>query len=438
LNFEYKKIASDDNNKTISFIATACNKTKEAEPVEIHFLSIFSPDEPRLQVYLDAAANFHKLNPLINIKFDGYNMKEDANGNIIIGAQDTKNQLESSAPPDIVSLSTGALPDFGSKSLLLDLKLLNVSPDINSNLLEAATENGQLLVLPYAMNPQVVIYNKDIFDKAHLPYPQGTWTWEQFKTISQKLDSTNGSALPYDISTLSLLMASTGKGFFSHDGETSVGYLDSPEAVRSIQWMNHLYRDEGKSTTMDFGTLYNNFSNFQIGMVIFPYSQFQVFLNVMGDRGDRIGVAPLPYFEGGKPTNSAFLEGYGISKKSKHPQEAWEFIKYLALTNQEVTSKLTDRYLSTSKAIAEATGQSTDPNKSVAIGELDHVVKPSGTANPFFFSALFGKLAAQFQSLLTTDDKDIQAKLHEIALQLDLEMNRLKTAADQQTESSAP
>ena len=39
------------------------------------------------------------------------------------------------------------------------------------------------------------------------------------------------------------------------------------------------------------------------------------------------GVAPIPYAEGRQPT--LYVDPWNISEKSKHPDEAWEFVKFL-------------------------------------------------------------------------------------------------------------
>ncbi|QGQ99321.1 extracellular solute-binding protein [Paenibacillus psychroresistens] len=184
---------------------SACNKTKElSEPIEIHFQSTstksMSSGGPMGDPINDAIANYHKLNPLITIILDYLPeslMKQiDVNGepmtSIMFTFEDMVKLLESNAPPDIISISPGDLPLAESKDLLYNLLQISGAKkmDINKQILDLATINGKLLTLPYAANPNAIFFNKNIFDEAHIPYPQGDWTWEEFRDVSKKLGAT--------------------------------------------------------------------------------------------------------------------------------------------------------------------------------------------------------------------------------------------------------
>lgn len=91
------------------------------------------------------------------------------------------------------------------------------------------------------------------------------------------------------------------------------------------------------------------------------------------------------------------------------------------------------RALTTSKSIAEATGQSTDPAKGIYMDEMNYAVKSSFDINPLFDEAVSNSYSQSndlFSELLTTADKDIPSKLHKLALAMDQEMKRLKQAKD--------
>jgi multiple sugar transport system substrate-binding protein len=305
--------------------------------------------------------------------------------------------------------------------------------DINKRILDTAMVNDKLLILPYSANPLVVLYNKDFFDKAHIPYPQGDWTWEQFRDISKKLKPAPGSAIPYLPMILEMLMASTGKSTLSPNADTSVGYLDSPEAIRSIQWLNHYYQDdELKTAPMSFMDAGIQFNNFQTGMALGTIESYTFYKQNLGEK---IGVASLPHFESGTRANPISFSGFGISKNSKHPDEAWAYIQYLTLTNHENAAQFSNFNLTTSKSMSEAVHQDTDPIKSVFVDEMNYAVKPTGFKSPLMYNE---DLNTQFQELLKTDDKDIPAKLQDLALKVDQEIKRIENAKAEQTESASP
>jgi multiple sugar transport system substrate-binding protein len=352
--------------------------------------------------------------------------------NNVYSIDDFNKLLESDRSPDIVATST--LLALEAKGLLLDLKQLQQSSgseeiDINQEILDSAMSDGKLLILPYSASPIAVLYDKNLFDAAHIPYPQNDWTWEKFREISMKL-KLKSTPIFYSPLSLDLLMAGTERGLLSPNGDTSIGYMDSPEAIRAIKWLNG-YLHELKASTI----------NYEANCIGMCFSFFgEQFSRYQARSTNNLGIAPLPHFENGKRGNRIFFQGFVISRKSKHPEAAWKFINYLTLSKNSDSFKIADSILTTSKSIAEAVGQSTDPTKSIYMDEMNYTVKSSFDINTIFNQAWLENqynLYNKFNELLTTDDKDIPAKLHDFALELDREMKRLKQVEDQQTKSSS-
>jgi multiple sugar transport system substrate-binding protein len=280
-----------------------------------------------------------------------------------------------------------------------------------------------------------MLYNKEIFDAAHVPYPQNDWTWEQFRVISKKFKGTSAPVIDFGPSMLELLLAGKGKGLLSPGGETAIGYLDSPEAIRIVQWRNAYYRDVLVTTYVDNGSVYGYFETNISAMLISSYGN--EFSNFQGSNQAKLGVAPMPHFAGGKRASLVYYDGFGVSLKSKHPEAAWKFIDYLTLTKNKDSVKFADHILTTSRSLAEATGQSRDPIKSIYINEMNYAVKPSLDYYHIVYH-LYPFTYDPFYDLVFTADEDIPAKLHKLALGLTQDMKRLKQAEDQQTESLSP
>ncbi|MBO9604513.1 MAG: extracellular solute-binding protein [Paenibacillaceae bacterium] len=417
--------------------ATGCSETvKEKEPVEIRFFlpSVEDSRFPLLvqqnQLYQSTVDNFHKANPHITVKLEYITLVNNK-----FTEEDMYNLLQSEDPPDIYPvLSMSLLQKAYQDKLLLDLlpvqRMYGTKEiDIDKQILDSATIDGQLLALPVSANPLFVLYHKKLFDAADIPYPQEDWTWEQFQAISKQLNG--GPLLEYSPGSLNMLMAGTGKQIVSPGGDAAVGYLDSAEAVQTLRWLNDYYREvAGKEPAKSFVDLYDSFSKLQTGMFFYSYLN-QLYID--GEIYDKnkegnIAMASLPHFAGTKRANPVDVSGYGIAKKSKHPQEAWQFLEYFALSAHENTKALADFYLSTSKSVAKASGQNTDPIKKVPVGELKYAVKPMDSS--LISHAWTPELTAGFQALLTTEDKDIPAALHALALKLDQELARLKAERD--------
>lgn len=419
---------------------TGCTETeKEPEPVEIRFLLPFAADDrfplmaQQNQLYQSTVDNFHNANPHITVKLDYMTL---TNGRMT--EDDIFKRLQSEDPPDIYPLlSLNLLHKAYQEKLLLDLlpaqRMYGTKKiDIDAQILDSATIDGQLLALPVSANPQFVLYNKKRFDDARIPYPQDDWTWEQFHAISKQLNG--GPLLGYTPDFLSMLMLGTGKNIVSPGGDATAGYLDSPEAIRAIRWLNEYYRDVAGQAPLpkSFADLYESFSKLQTGMFFSSYlSQIYIGDGIYDkNKEGNIAMAALPHFAGTKRANPVALSGYGIAKKSKHPEAAWTFLEYFVLSAHENTKSFADYYLSTSKTVAEASGQNADPIKKVPVGELTYAVKP--VDNSLLAMAWTPELTARFQALLQTDGKDIPAALHALALKLDQELARLKAEREKE------
>ena len=46
---------------------------------------------------------------------------------------------------------------------------------------------GKTYAIPYRQDSWVLFYNKDLFDKAGVAYPDGSWTWDKYVSVSEKL-----------------------------------------------------------------------------------------------------------------------------------------------------------------------------------------------------------------------------------------------------------
>src|SRR5918911_2418880 len=59
--------------------------------------------------------------------------------------------------------------------------------DFTKPSLYAYRKNGQLYAIPYDIGPIILYYNKDIFDKARMPYPAANWTLDHMKQVAKAL-----------------------------------------------------------------------------------------------------------------------------------------------------------------------------------------------------------------------------------------------------------
>lgn len=388
------------------------------EPVQIRVL-ISNPQRDSLtdrgldELYGKTAASFHESNPGITVEFEYLGEKEDL-----------LERLRRDDSPDIVQ--SPEYQPYGTVDMaelegglidLLPMQQASAEPAVDADRLEMTLQDGRMPWLPFTFQPFVVIYDKDFFDEAGIPYPREDWTWEQYREISKRLRV--GSSIAYTPETLQLLMAGLGKSMLSPDGETAVGYLDSPEAVQALRWLNG-YLHENASGPGPAAGLGWKFATRQAGMEVGIYFAYTAYVTQFKERADRIGIAPLPHFQDGKRANFAIFRGYGMSAKSKHPQEAWEVMEYLTRAHKNFF-RFGEYYLTPGSSGSKAIMLDKDPVRSVRDDEMIYAVP-----YPAFDGWRNEDLIHSFQMLIHAADEEIPDKLHELALKVDRERVRLQ------------
>jgi multiple sugar transport system substrate-binding protein len=123
-----------------------------------------------------------------------------------LGSQDYNTMLMTQltgGADDIDIVTVKDIPGYAqlvSTKALVDLTKAGDTPkDTKSygGLIEALTVNGGLYALPFRTDFWVVYYNKDLFDKAGVPYPTNDMTWKQFDDTARKLTTGFGSKKVY-------------------------------------------------------------------------------------------------------------------------------------------------------------------------------------------------------------------------------------------------
>ncbi|MCX7767180.1 MAG: extracellular solute-binding protein, partial [Candidatus Sumerlaeia bacterium] len=120
-----------------------------------------------------------------------------------------------------------------------------------------------------------------------------------------------------------------GAKFLSEDG-TRVN-LTSPACVEALEWEAKLFEKLGrkklilKRSSFGYGSQHGFLSG-QLSMIV-QKSSFVQEIQKFAPNLD-YGVAPLPIPAGGKPAVMAGPVWIGIPRGSKHPDAAWEYIKF--------------------------------------------------------------------------------------------------------------
>lgn len=147
-----------------------------ADPVTIRF-SVWDGDKA-LETIRSLVADFEKQNPDIKVKLENY---PDYN----LYHQKMLVTYAAGVAPDVVMMDPQHFQALAVRKALLPLnQFFEKTPgfDINSYykpIVDAHSYQGVCYVLPRDIAPMgIIYYNKEMFKKAGLPYPDGTWTWD--------------------------------------------------------------------------------------------------------------------------------------------------------------------------------------------------------------------------------------------------------------------
>jgi multiple sugar transport system permease protein len=223
--------------------------------------------------------------------------------------------------------------------------------------------------LPYSICPFVMFYNKDLFQKYNVPFPDETWTWQDMRKAAIRLThdvdrdgviDEFGLAMNLWTDPLYSIIFQNGGKILSDDGK-SVAF-DDPRTIEAVQFVYDLiHKDLVVQTTFNRSKSRAQFKDGKVAMLcpggIFWLPEFRFYENLDFD------IAPLPAGPKGRAATTVPI-GYTIYSKTKYPEEAYKFLKYLiSRKGQEILAK-SGLFISCRKSInhSDAFLKPHDPN----------------------------------------------------------------------------
>ncbi|TDF95122.1 ABC transporter substrate-binding protein [Paenibacillus piri] len=350
------------------------NKSGKNEVVELKWLMRSNPVENKWEKET-VIEKFQKLHPNIKVNL------------IVVPSNEVDPKLATMVaagdPPDVFSMwGESGFNEYYNKGMLLELtdyiKKDITKDDFIKGMFDIYAVDGKYYSVPQVTNfGQMLVYNKDLFKEAGLPdlptrWDDKSWTWDKMveyakkltKNYGQGVNAQYGIAPTYEAHQIAYMWGAD--PFLPEHYKTGFAEksrLDDPAVIEGLQATADLvYKDKVAPTPAETKTLEqmgNIFATGKVGMsVVLPTQAYGNLKNVPF----KWGLAPLPTKKDNK--TALFNGAWFIAKKSKHPEEAWELIKYL-LTPENA------------KDMSEITGFLV-PHKDAVETWLDLFVKPTG------------------------------------------------------------
>jgi multiple sugar transport system substrate-binding protein len=284
--------------------------------------------------------------------------------------------VASNTVPDVFYLQPSMSNEYISAG-----KLLNLSPymardgvkatDYYSTLINPfVCTSGQIYGLPKDWNSLGVFYNKQMFQAAGLATPKAGWTWSDLQADAQKLTKNAGSpnsvygvVLSADLSRWGAFLEQAGGSVLSKDGTQAA--FNTQQGIQALQYYDSFFKNKTGAMPTTVGAPWNGdaFGKQRAAMVfeggwLIPYMT-ETYPNV------QYGIAPLPIGPTGKPANLSFTNAWAAYAGTKHPDAAWELIKYMAGATVQESNLTAGFALPTLKSLANSSYFASHPDLKV-------------------------------------------------------------------------
>lgn len=280
-------------------------------------------------------AEFERENPGVDVRVEGIpgEYVHKMLLNFVAGTQ-----------PDVMILDASSAGVFIDNGLLQDLTpFIERDPefqleDYYPNVVDVDRRGDRLYAIPGDFTPMVMYYNKDLFDRAGVPYPRKGWTFADFLETAKKLTVPGkqyGFAFANWMPGWIMWLWNNGGDVLSPDGHKATGFLDSDANVETVRYLRDLVKvhrvapslSEVASMGVDI------FANGQAAMTISGHWSIVGYKNAPKDAAGkpkidwrRLGVAELPHNTPQAHT-VMYEAGFAIPKDVKHPDLSWKLVK---------------------------------------------------------------------------------------------------------------
>lgn len=327
--------------------------TSLAEPVEIeHFMGTAVGEAVR-QATQEIIDLFHSVQDRIRVNL------------VYVGGDYSEHiavRTAAGSPPDI--MVSGELGEVGAKGLALPLDEFIDRDGLRDYFVPSAlalsTWDGELIQIPQYVQPASTYYNNMLFANAGLltPYQMsqaGNWNWNTMADAARAINSDVDGDGVADIWGMSVRAHQTfravfwvklaGGYFFDRPVNPTEGRMNTPEVATALEFLyNLVYEQNAMPLDAAITTQgQSRFSQSNVGMIFEgPWAIGYMRSRDMPDQD--WDIAPLPTGPAGD-ASFIHLGGLQISRFSKHPEEAWEWIKFLTTDERalEIITRVTGR-----------------------------------------------------------------------------------------------
>jgi multiple sugar transport system substrate-binding protein len=287
------------------------------------------------QMAQEALNEFHATHPNIRVFFvaDPENLEEQ----MLV-------DMQAGTAPDVFQGCCAHFPTWAQKGYTVDLR-----PYVKADLDQATLDDwdpaqyqalfladGSQFGVPKYHGALALYFNKDLFDRYKASYPDASWTYQDYLDAMIRLTDDRdengrvdqwGSMVDISWDRLQVQVNRWGGRFVDPTAPTRC-LMAEPAAKAGLEWLRARMWDDkimpSKLHIQNLGT-HQAFVAGKLGMV---EDGSWALKDVLEGARFRVGIAPLPAGPVRRVT-LATTDGFGIYSGCKHPDAAWELVKFL-------------------------------------------------------------------------------------------------------------
>jgi len=239
--------------------------------------------------------------------------------------------MAAGSPPDVFLLDDSDVPALVNRGVVLDLApyLARAGVDIgclDQTVLSVFSRGNAVYALPRGYTPLVVVYNKDLFDRAGIPYPRDDWTWDDFLRAAKRLTrDTDGDGRidqwgAYFDRRPSIWIPwvwAGGGDVLCVDGRRAGGCLDAPVTIEAIRWYTGWMTRQGiaprtHNLVKSVGEDFRLFTSGRVAMLTTGHSWVPRLRPYAASGRLRVGFVGIPHRAGVRPVTVIYASGYAV------------------------------------------------------------------------------------------------------------------------------
>ncbi|RME45936.1 MAG: sugar ABC transporter substrate-binding protein [Chloroflexi bacterium] len=392
-------------------------------------------DANQLPAYQQCADDFMAANPNIKIEISQTGWGDYWN--------DLQTSMVAGTAPDVFTNHLAKYPEFAAKGQLVDIQPFVERDGVDlsiylGDLADLWARDGKRFGLPKDWDTISIVYNKDLLDAAGVTVEElnnATWNPEDGGTfgeiiarlsidangnngLSPDFDPTNvvqyGYVIPYTDgggaygqTQWSYLAVSTGWNFIDHLYATEYHY-DDPRFIATIDWYAGLIK-KGFTVPFDESSSLGGQAIFEAGNKAALTSDGSWMIGEYANNTQgTVGFARLPIGpEGRKSMFNGLADS--IWTGTKHVEEAWQWVKYLASPDcantvgdfgvvfpaqQEAVNRALAAYQKRGLDVSAFTEQALEPNGTFLFPVTDHASEISSIMQETMQAIFLGQTSA--------------------------------------------